>query len=149
MIEFLRVLVASSLRSGVGTLSENEQTLNKKKRKKSIAPATVIEQEKGQKEQVPEEKQIQDLMTLLDDLRKKGKIVDIQICPRCKSPRIRRVGSMSGDMSGQMALTSPKYECLDCGWRGRLTLYATNRPIDKKMMAVVADALEIEEEDLR
>ena len=81
---------------------------------------------------------MEELAALLDKLKKEGKFVDIQVCPRCKSVRIRRVGSMGGDMSGQMALTLPKYECLDCGWRGRLILYATNRPFDQKSMETVA-----------
>jgi hypothetical protein len=87
---------------------------------------------------------LEELMTVLDDFRKKGKFVDVQLCPHCKSTRVRRVGSMSGDMSGQTAMTMPKFECLDCGWRGRQAIYATNRPLDKKMMAVVADSSGVE-----
>jgi hypothetical protein len=81
-----------------------------------------------------------ELMDALEALRKEGKYVDVRICPRCKSTQIRRVGSMQGDMSGHMALTLPKFECLDCGWRGRLTVFATNRPPSKKQMAVAAEA---------
>ncbi len=108
---------------------------NKKKRKKQQETSNIL-LEREQKE-VSEEKQLEELMIVLEDLKKKGKFVDIAICPRCKSARVRRVGSMSGDMSGQMALTLPKFECLDCGWRGRLPIYATNRPFDKKSMDVV------------
>ena len=80
----------------------------------------------------------EELIAFLDDLKKRGKLVDIPVCPQCKSTRLRRVGSLLGDMSGHMALTLPKFECLDCTWRGRLTLIATNRPLDRKSMAVVA-----------
>jgi ribosomal protein L37AE/L43A len=84
----------------------------------------------------------EELMMLLEDLKKEGKFVDVQLCPRCKSTKVKRVGSMGGDMSGQIALTLPKFECQDCGWRGRQAIYATNRPLDKKMMAVVSDSSE-------
>jgi hypothetical protein len=83
--------------------------------------------------------EIEELMAILEELKRKGTFLDIAICPRCMSARLRRIGSMSGDMSGQAAWTSPKYECLDCGWRGRLPIYATNRPFDKKSEDLVAD----------
>jgi len=86
----------------------------------------------------PDERRLEELTTVLEELKKRGKFVDIQICPRCKSTKVRRVGSMSGDMSGQIALTSPKFECQDCGWRGRLRIYATNRPLNEKQAAVIA-----------
>ena len=88
---------------------------------------------------------LQELLDALERLRKEGKYVDVRVCPRCKSTGIRRVGSMQGDMSGQVAWTLPKFECLDCSWRGRHTIFATNRPISKKQMAVVAEAFEQEE----
>jgi hypothetical protein len=81
-----------------------------------------------------------ELTEALEQLKKEGKNVDVMICLRCKSTRIRRVGSIQGDMSGQMAMTLPKFECLDCGWRGRLTIYATNRPLNKKQLATAAEA---------
>ena len=83
------------------------------------------------------DEKLEELTTILKELKRKGKFVDVQICPRCKSIKVRRVGSMSGDMSGHWAFSSPKYECPDCGWRGRLRLYATNRPLDKKQVALV------------
>ena len=60
-----------------------------------------------------------------------GKPVDIQICPQCIGSRIRRVRSMEGDMSGIIAILPVKYECLDCGWRGRIVIKATNKPAAK------------------
>jgi transposase-like protein len=106
------------------------------KRKKSSGQVTKM----TSREQVSEEKKLQELMAFLDELEKQGKLVDIQVCPHCKSVNLRRIGTMQGDMSGQMAMTLPKYECLNCGWRGRLTLYATNRPFDKKTVAVVENS---------
>jgi len=53
---------------------------------------------------------------------KKGKIVRIQVCPKCLSPRLRKVGSLSGDMTGSLGYLPWKYECLDCGWAGRLVV---------------------------
>lgn len=89
---------------------------------------------------------IDELTRTLADLKKKGKYVDVRVCPRCKSTRIARVSSMQGDTSGQMAMTLPKFECLDCHWRGRLTIYATNRPISGKQIAAVSQALEQDDE---
>ena len=96
---------------------------------------------------MPFEEDLQELTKILEDWKKEGKYVDVQICPRCKSTKVRRVGSMGGDMSGQMALTSPKFECVNCGWRGRLTIYATNRPLAKKQMTVLADAFDLDKKD--
>ena len=47
------------------------------------------------------------------------------------SARVRRVRSMEGDMSGIIAMLPVKFECLDCGWRGRIVIKATNKPIVK------------------
>jgi len=45
---------------------------------------------------------------------------------------------MEGDMSGIIAILPVKYECLDCGWRERIVIKATNKPAEKD------DALEAE-----
>jgi hypothetical protein len=113
-----------------------EEQKKKKKRKRQLV---LLKQEEVLSETFPE------MMAILEELRKEGKYVDVQICPRCKSARVRRVGSMIGDMSGHMALTPVKYECLDCGWRERLVLKATNRPLGLKEMAIIAEALDLKE----
>jgi hypothetical protein len=113
-----------------------EEQKKKKKRKRQLI---LLKQEAILSETFP------DLMVILEELRKEGKYVDIQICPRCKSARVRRVGSMNGDMSGHMALTPVKYECLNCGWRERLVVKATNRPLGLKEMAIIAEALDLKE----
>jgi RNase P subunit RPR2 len=114
-------------------LAEEQQ--KKKKRKRQL---TLLKQEEIQSESLPA------LMEVLEELGKEGKFVDVQICPRCKSAKIRRVTSMGGDMSGHMALTPVKYECLDCGWRERLVIKATNRPLGWKEMAIIAEALDLD-----
>ena len=83
-----------------------------------------------------------ELATLLEEFTEDGKRVSIQVCPRCKSTRIRRTRSGTGDMSGHLGWTPPKFECPECGWRGRLAIYATNRPLDKKQVAVINYALD-------
>jgi lipopolysaccharide biosynthesis regulator YciM len=94
------------------------------------------EEKKGKRRPVActedsESQNISKLLETLEKLRKQGKYVDIQICPRCKSPQVKRVGTMNGDMLAHRFLTSPKFECRKCGWRGRLVLEATNRPEKK------------------
>ena len=111
-----------------------EEQRRKKKRKRQL---TLLKEEEILSETVPE------MVAVLEELRKEGKYVDLQVCPRCKSARVKRVGSISGDMSGHMAITPVKYECLDCGWRERLVVKATNRPLGWKEMAIIAEALDL------
>ena len=73
-----------------------EEQKKKKKRKQQL---TLLKEEEILSETFPE------MMAALEELRKEGKHVDAQVCPRCKSARVRRVGSMSGDMAGHMAIT--------------------------------------------
>jgi len=118
-----------------GLLLEEEQRRKKKRRRQ----LTLLKQEEILSETLPE------MVAVLEELRKEGKYVDVQVCPRCKGAKVRRVGSMSGDMSGHMAITPVKYECLDCGWRERLVIKATNRPLGWKEMAIIAEALDSKE----
>lgn len=110
------------------------QEQRKKKRKRQL---TLLKQEEILSETLPE------MVAVLEELRKEGKLVDVQVCPKCKSAKVRRVGSMGGDMSGHMAITPVKYECPDCGWRERLVIKATNRPLGLKEMAIIAEALSL------
>jgi len=118
-------------------MSEQEQ--DKKKRKKKEHPSS-LETERAESELFPE------LMKGLEELEKEKKHVDIQVCPKCKSPLVRRVGSMTGDMSAHMGWIPPKYECRECGWRERLVLKATNRPTSIKDVVVMAEAKDAENE---
>ena len=104
------------------------------KRKKKKKRLTVLEIEKVESELLPE------LVEALDELEKEKKYVDIQVCPKCKSPLVRRVGSMVGDMSAHMGFTPPKYECRECGWRERTVLKATNKPTTVKDVVIMAEA---------
>ena len=81
-------------------MSGQEQKKKKKKRHLSL-----LESEKSESELLPE------LVKALEELEKEKKHVDIQVCPKCKGPLVRRVGSMIGDISGHMGLTPPKHEC--------------------------------------
>jgi hypothetical protein len=85
-----------------------------------------------------EENNIVTLIKGLEESERKNKRVDIQICPKCKSHRVRRVGSM-GDMLGHTGVYHPIFECLDCGWRGRLVMKATNRRLGIKEVALISD----------
>lgn len=116
-------------------LSEQEQKKKKKKKRLSL-----LESKKVESELYPE------LVEALEELEKERKYVDIQICPKCKSPLVRRMSSMTGDMSGHMGLTPPKYECRECGWREKLVLKATNRPTSVKDVVIMAEAKDAENE---
>lgn len=115
-----------------------EEERKKKKRKRQL---TILKQEEIQTDT------FQEMMTVLEELREQGKLVDVQICPRCKSAKVKRVGSMSGDMSGHMTLLPVKYECPDCGWRERLVIKATNQPLGWKEMAIIAEALDLKNKE--
>jgi ssDNA-binding Zn-finger/Zn-ribbon topoisomerase 1 len=112
---------------------EQEQR-KKRKRKRQL---TLLKQEEILSETLPE------MVAVLEELRKEGKFVDLQVCPKCKSAKVKRVGPMGGDMSGHLAITPVKYECPDCGWRERLVIKATNRPLGVKEMAIIAEALSL------
>src|SRR3990170_9057937 len=119
-------------------MSEEEQMQKKKKKKKK--QLSVLETEKVESEL------LQELVEALDELEKEKKYVDVQVCPNCKSPKVRRVSSMKGDMSAHLGFTPPKYECPECGWRERLVVKATNKPTSVRDVVVMAEANEAEKE---
>ena len=104
---------------------------------------SLLESERVESELFPE------LVEALEELEKERKYVDIQVCPKCKGPLVRRVGSMTGDMSGHVGLTPPKFECKECGWRERLVLKATNRPTSIKDVVIMAEVKDAENETER
>jgi len=110
--------------------------VEKKKRKKK--------QKVLLKQGTSESQKLLELLEVLEDLEKQ-KYVDVQICPRCKSVRVRRVRSMNGDTAGHLGWLPVKFECLDCGWRERLVLNATNRKLGPKQVAIIAEALNFKE----
>jgi uncharacterized protein YbaR (Trm112 family) len=100
-----------------------------------------------QKEKKTDSKNIEKISQRLDELRKKGKYVDVAVCPICKSPNLRRVKSTCGDMTGHLGWLPVIYECLDCGWRGRLEIYATNRRQNWREVAIMAEARDLKAEN--
>lgn len=114
-------------------MSEQEQ--QKKKKKKQQLLVLNLEAEN-----------IQEVNSVLEELQKQKQSLDIQVCPRCKSPRVKRTSSMKGDMSGHMGLLSPKFFCPECGWQERTILKISNRKDNWKDVALIAELLEIEKE---
>ena len=99
-----------------------------------------------QKEKKVDSKNVEKLSQRLDELKNKEKYVDVAVCPVCKSPNLRRVKSTCGDMTGHLGWLPVMYECLDCGWRGRLEIYATNRKQNWREVAILAEARDLEAE---
>ena len=97
------------------------------------------------KQETSENKKFLELLEVLEELEKQEKYVDVQICPHCKSARVRRVRSLNGDMTGHLGWLPVKFECLDCGWRELLVLNATNRKLGPKQVAIIAEALNLKE----
>jgi rubrerythrin len=116
-------------------VSEQEQK-EKKKKKKQKKQLIVLETEA--------ESELEKLVEVLDELEKEKKYVDIQICPHCKSPKVRRVKAIQGDVLGHMGITPPKYECPKCGWREKLVVKATNKPTTVKDVVLMAEANDAE-----
>ena len=114
-----------------GMNEENQEQRKKKRKKRQL---TALETEKVESELLPR------LVQELDELEKEKKYADVQVCPKCKSPLVRRVGSMTGDMSAHMGFTPPKYECRECGWRERTVLKATNKPTTVREVVMMAEA---------
>ena len=114
-----------------------EEPETKKKRKKKTQAVILKEQEE-------ESPALAELVDVLDELEKKRKFIDVQICPKCKSPKVRRVKTMSGDLWSHMGLLPAKYECPDCGGRARLGLEGTNNGLRVKDGGILAEAVEAE-----
>lgn len=113
-------------------MGEKEQEQKKKKKRKR--QITVLETQKVESEFLPE------LVEALEIMEKEGKHIDIEVCPNCKSPRVKRVNSMGGDMFSHMGLAQPKFECRECGWRGKDILKATNKPTTFRDVVIMAEA---------
>ena len=119
-------------------LSAQEQEKKKQKKKKK-KQQVVLETEV--------ESELPELIDTLIELEKEKKYVDIQVCPHCKSAKVRRVKSVEGDMLGHIGLAPPKYECKKCGWRGKLVVKATNKPTTVKDVVIMAEANEAEKDE--
>ena len=114
------------------------ETQEQKKKRKKQQPTIV--------EQVQEETAIQnakEVTRVLEELEKEGKRVDIQVCPKCKSPRVRRAKSTGGDMWAHIGMLPPSYECPDCGWQERIVLKATNKKLSVREVEIILEAMNI------
>jgi uncharacterized protein YbaR (Trm112 family) len=116
-----------------------EQQKKKKKKKQQI---NVLENEQVESVLLPE------LVKRLEELEKEKKFVDIQVCPKCKSPLVYRVDSV-GDMWAHIGITPPNYQCRECGWRQKIVLKATNKPTTVKDVVVMAEAKDADTERQR
>ena len=119
----------------------SETQVQKKKRKK---------QQFAVMEQVQEETAVQNAAKVteaLEELEKQGVRLDIQVCPKCKSPRVRRAKSTGGDMWGHLAMLPESYECPDCGWQERVVLKATNRKMSVRDVELIREAMDVEGEE--
>ncbi len=119
-------------------MSEVQQ---KKKRKKQQLTAI---------EQVQEELAVQNAIAVtevLEELKQQGTQFDIQVCPKCKSPRVRRAKDNGGDMWAHIGMIQPSYECPDCGWQERIVLKATNKPLTVREVELIREAMD--EDDSR
>ena len=120
--------------------SEKQEQKEKKEKKKKKKQLAILQPEKVESALLPQ------LAETLDELEKEKKYVDIQICPKCKSPLVQRAGSMVGDMSAHMGFTPPKYECRECGWREKTVLKATNKPTTIRDVVVMTEAKDADQE---
>jgi hypothetical protein len=115
-------------------MSEPERQKKKRKKRQFL----VLE------EQTEENQALAELVKVLEELEKEGKLVEVQVCPKCKSPRVRRVKTMSGDLWSHLGWLPPKFECEECGWRARLVLKATNKRLSVKDVEIIAEAADSE-----
>jgi transposase-like protein len=118
------------------------QTQKKKRKKQQL---TVLEQ-------VQEETAIQNAIEVtqaLEELEAQGIRLDIQVCPKCKSPKVRRAKSTGGDMWAHIGMLPPSYECPDCGWQGRVVLKATNKSLSVRDVELIREAMDVKDDESR
>lgn len=119
----------------------SETQVQKKKRKKQQFQAL---------QQAQEEIAIQNatgVAQALEELEAQGIRLDIQVCPKCKSPKVRRAKSTGGDMWGHLGMVQPSYECPDCGWQERVVLKATNKPSSVRDVELTREAMDVEDNE--
>jgi len=114
-----------------------EESETKRKRKKKMQFAVLKVQEE-------ESQTLAELVRVLEELEKEGKLVEVQVCPKCKSPKVRRVKTMGGDLWSRMGILPAKFECQECGWRARLVLKATNKRLSVRDVEIIAEASDTE-----
>jgi uncharacterized protein YbaR (Trm112 family) len=120
-------------------MAETQAQKKKRKRKQLSALLQVQEEEVAVQNAV-------EVSQVLEELEQQGQHVDILVCPKCKSPRLRRVKSTGGDLLGHMGIVPPSYECPDCGWKERFAIKATNKPLNVRHVELIREAMEVDEE---
>ena len=111
-------------------MGEPERRKKKRKKRQCVVLEMRTEESPG----------LAELVKVLEELEKEGKLVEVQVCPKCKSPRVRRVKTLSGDLWSHLGWLPPKFECEECGWRARLVLKATNKRLSVKDVEIIAEA---------
>jgi hypothetical protein len=119
---------------------EMTETQEQKKKRKN-QHLSIIEQ--GQEETAIQN--AKDIAEVLEELDKQGIQLDIQVCPRCKSPKVKRAQSTGGDMWAHIGMLPPSYECPDCGWQERTVIKATNKKLSVREVELIREAMEVED----
>jgi ssDNA-binding Zn-finger/Zn-ribbon topoisomerase 1 len=114
-------------------MQEAEHKKKKKKQQEILKLQAEVISESGEQ-----------LVEFLEELEKEKKYLDVQMCPKCKSPKISRIEAQGGDMFGCMGIVSPRYVCKDCGWSTQINVKVTNRPLTVRDAELIAEALDAE-----
>src|SRR3989304_3178794 len=109
-------------------MGEPERQKKKRKKRQFVVLEMQTEESPG----------LAELVKVLEELEKEGKRVDVQVCPKCKSPRVRRAKTLGGDLWSHMGVLPSKFECPECGWNARLVLKATNKPLTVREVELMA-----------
>jgi len=113
--------------------------------------AETQEQKKKRRKQLTLTKQVQEetavqnakeVTEALDELEKQGQQVDIQVCPKCKSPKVERAKSTGGDMWAHIGMLPPSYTCPECSWQERIILKATNKKLTVREVEIIREAMD-------
>jgi hypothetical protein len=115
------------------------QTQKKKRKKQQISTLEQVQEDIAVRNAI-------EVTEALEELEKQGIHTDIQVCPKCKSPKVRKAKSTGGDMWGHIGITPPSYECPECGWQERLVLKATNKPLSVRDVEIIREAMDIEDD---
>ena len=75
-------------------------------------------------------------------MEKQGHQIDIQVCPRWKSPKVERAKSTGGDMWAHIGMLPPSFECPECGWQERIILKATDKTLTIREVEIIREAME-------
>lgn len=116
------------------------QVQKKKRRKQRLSALEQVQEETASQN-------ASEVTQALDELEKQGICLDIQVCPKCKSPKVRRAKSTGGDMWGHLGILPPSYECPDCGWQERLVLKATNKKTSVRDVELIREAMDAEDDE--